>query len=331
MYTMTEEGKESPMALWENFESHHPTAQERTLVSKVVAIEDFLGDSNTSRTFHVIVENCPNTVYKSRIMRYAIQFKWESSVLSMQLWMMRANFSGVLLATVTMLVMTHDVPFFHEKWHASGLILVMVAVECGVLLNELRQLFLLRLKKYFGQIWNLLDLTSCSCLLTASVVYFFLLVTSAQEDGSLAGGSASELNNERIRTFGGIGVCVKWMGMMDYLRLFPMTAPHIRMIAVIASDISPFIVILTIANLAASFSYSILMPTSDEFNYSDATYGVFGPFVTVLLNSLGSWDEEAYTNPAAAVLFLTMTVFLMVLMLNMVSVCAGWGRNRIGA
>ena len=80
--------------------------------------------------------------------------------------------------------------------------------------------------------------------------------------------------------------------MMDYLRLFPITAPHIRMIAVIANDVSPFLVILTISILAGSFSYSIQMPDNEAFSYKDEIFGIAKPFVTALEASLGDFDID---------------------------------------
>jgi hypothetical protein len=62
-------------------------------------------------------------VYKSTILQYAIQFKWETSVLGMQKKMMMTNFLSVMLATFTMLVLTHDVPW-ERDWMAKSLIVL---------------------------------------------------------------------------------------------------------------------------------------------------------------------------------------------------------------
>jgi hypothetical protein len=238
--------------------------------------------------------------------------------------MMLMNFCSVLLATFTMLVLTHDVPY-EQDWLLSGLVGLTMLIELGVALNELRQMVVLKFTAYITSMWNLLDLLSCASLLAAGLLHFLLLHDVIEQtsygdtnDGSAASGEDPEY---WVRMFGGIGVACKWAGMIDYLRLFPITAPHIRMIAVIANDVSPFLIILTISVLAASFSYSIQMPDNPVFSYSFEANPVFGPtmpFVTVLQASLGAFDIDDYTTPVSAFQFVVLTSFLMVLMMNMI-------------
>ena len=65
-------------------------------------------------------------------------------------------------------------------------------------------------------VWNLIDVAASTCLVVGAVCHF----THAR-----AG----------VKTVGALGVALKWMGFVDFLRAFEATGSLVRMIAVSTS------------------------------------------------------------------------------------------------
>ena len=91
-----------------------------------------------------------------------------------------------------------------------------------------------------------------------------------------------------VRLQGAVGVLFKWIGVLDYMRLWSTTASHVRMIASIGTDAMPFLVVILTAIVAVALCYCIMMPGSVDFDYTDIDGGGYlKPFVTVYRMTMG--------------------------------------------
>jgi len=77
-------------------------------------------------------------------------------------------------------------------------------------------------------------------------------------------------------------VLFKWVGMMDYMRLWQTTAAHVRMIAEIFNGALPFMAVILLSVIAFTFCYIVMLPGSPEFDLNDPMGGGYlKPFLTV--------------------------------------------------
>lgn len=72
---------------------------------------------------------------------------------------------------------------------------------------------------------------------------------------------------------------------MDYLRLFPSCASHVRMVTKITEDVAPFVIILLLSILGFTFTFSALVPENMDangaFDWNHPTLGFLQPFVSI--------------------------------------------------
>lgn len=232
-----------------------------------------------NRTYSLIVENCGSEVYDCRTMKLATQFKWETSVHPMQVKMMRMYIFCTLLSTLGMLSCTHaygyvprvgdlnadgSAAFVAEEYgrfplENLELVFLVLMTALGVQVNEMSQLSNEGPKKYMHSPWNFCDLVSSLSLIAACGCHF--AANRAPEDWG------HDWWEESLGVWGAVGVLFKWIGVLDYIRLWLTTASHVRMIASIGTDAMPFLVVILTVIIDVSLCYCIMMPDSVDFEY----------------------------------------------------------------
>lgn len=342
--------------VWRKFQSDHPKAEEEPVHCFVLALAGFLGNAcaedespklgpsapcTNNRTYSLIVKHCGSEVYNSRIMRLATQFKWETSVKPLQTKLMFVYFFGVCLSTATMLSCTNagttqlafinvtetlqiDARATEVELSSTNIALVaaMIIWEVGVLSNECYELVVEGLKRYMSSPWNVCDSVSSICLLAAALCHVLLHQDSEDFDKMWL--------IDRMADFGGVGILLKWTGVLDYLRLWSTTASHIRMISQIAMDVTPFFIVIFLGVVSTSFSFRVLLPNSFAFSYTDSRYGVLKPFITIFRLLVGDIDINAMAHGTVTIFVLLLAIFfLAILMLNMVIADMGDSYQRV--
>jgi len=109
---------------------------------------------------------------------------------------------------------------------------------------EVKQLIREGIAQYFGSvgvIWNLLDLTSSSLVLT----FIIMNLIGNTEDPNMY-------------IIGGIGVFCLWLKLFYFMRMFQGTAAFVRMIVEMFIDIKVFMLIFFVGILAFSNTFYIL-------------------------------------------------------------------------
>jgi hypothetical protein len=188
---------------------------------------------------------------------------------------------------------------------------LVVLTELLSLASEVRQLVRKGLAPYCKNPWNVFDSVAALSLLVAAAGHFVEI-------------------RELVRTFGAVGVAVRVIKTLDYLRAFERTGPLVRMLIVITVDIIPFLSVLMIAIVAATLFFMINMPDSEAFSHDPRT-GVLWPFFTVFRAALGDSDVDEYTTKAASAMFFVFSLFVMVLMLNLLIAIMGDSYDKVQA
>jgi WD40 repeat protein len=303
------------------------------VASQVVMLAHFLGEPELS-PFHSIVHECSALVFESKLMRLAVQFKWETSVWPKMKLLIAGYGCALVLATAATLMssrmggsepssderrLLNAVPKKSSEEELGGssggtefggsqqttitvLVAAMMGVECLSLCNELRQLVRMGLRAYFSP-WNVLDSSSSILLLVGATAHF-------------AG------NTEGVCIYGAFGVALKWLGFVDFLRCFGNTGSLVRMVEVIIVDIGPFLILLAISLLAAVFYFAIADPLSDAFAF-DTDNGVLWPIQTGFLAMLGAEEELKKTFEEELKMLCLFLFFVVVVMLNLLIAIMG--------
>jgi hypothetical protein len=174
------------------------------VISQVVLLSGLCNDPHTlelhQRAFHLIVENCDASVFANQVIKLTVDFKWTHNVRKIVLVHLAGYSLSLLVATVGMIASTQS------RWTiacpscwipSAGVDVLQIAVivcEVAALLNEAMQMY--RQKAQYmqdGGGWNLVDVFTSVCLITAAISHF-----SGEP--------------ETVRTFGSIGVAFKWFG-----------------------------------------------------------------------------------------------------------------------
>jgi WD40 repeat protein len=174
------------------------------VTSQVVLLPGLCDDPHNlkldQRAFHLIVENCDASVFANQVIKLTVDFKWTHNVRKIVLVHLAGYGLSLIVATVGMVASTQS------SWNiacpscwipSAGVDALQIAVivcEVAALLNEAMQMY--RQKAQYmqdGGGWNLVDVFTSVCLMTAAISHF-----SGEP--------------ETVRTFGSIGVAFKWFG-----------------------------------------------------------------------------------------------------------------------
>jgi hypothetical protein len=267
----------------------------------MVAMANFIGDPAVS-PFAAIVRECDASVFKSKLLQLAVQYKWETNCCRLVSFHLLWHLVQLVLAAMTMVATTHAEVQQHISSSSGG-----SAIIDWLQISNMAVVFLSlgwQLVKYsrltwqiWSNLWNGLDVVSGGCLAFACAMHF-------------AG------DDELVQSFGGFGVSLKFFGILDYLRSFRSTGSLVRMIMVIGQDIGPFIGVLSVVVAGAMFYFVIDLPENAAWTSNPVT-GLATPAVTMIRLTLGDFYIQDYSKASATAMFIAVTFFVMILMLNL--------------
>ena len=286
--------------------SGHGTWEKVLVESKVVLLADLLSQESTDGVspFHTIVEHCRSSVFNSRILQRAVQYKWEHNVrvIFRVHFVMRLLFDTVLSTAAMLLSSRHSSQWAEEEasfninaiGSSTGLtptfdyrhalyvhvaVGAMVAVQLGVGWWEYRQR-----RSKAGTYWQYISTIGVWLLLLAAVAHFADQGNAPDElifTLTVSGGPGSTDNGATfVETFGGLGVMAKWIALVNLLRVFKSTGWLVRMIEVTCFEMKEFFLILIICVLAGVMFFSINTPNSPLFDTK--VNNVMGPMWPVI-------------------------------------------------
>ena len=322
------------------------SAKEILVASKVLPLADFIGDPESS-PYHTIVERCDANVFESKLMQLATQFKWERNVKRRIHLQMLSYAAAMMLASFAMAASAISGPrvqyqvMYLEDYQTQiplrsidVMVIVMVIVELVSLWNESMQLMREGYAKYFS-VWNVLDAGGSILLLFGAAGHFTMLNTWLKADSAMLEFVRLGITGEHIvRNAGSIGVLVKWIGFLDYLRSWnKTTGPIIRMIVVILMDMIPFLMILGLVFCGMVMFLVINMPWSDSHRYAPGpgNSGVLWPVIGLVhLVIFGEADDNAYSQSFLGTwVTLFFAFFVMVLMMNLLIAIMGDSYEKV--
>ena len=196
---------------------HRRRMAEHCLVaSKVLMLPHFLGERSRS-PFHTIVRRCGSDVYESKLMSLCVQSKWELNVWP-RLRVQLVLYSVCLVLASCAMVASSAQGDEEASSSSVGMAVhvlqgTMMVSEVLSLCNEGLQLVREGSTIYFSGPWNLVDVSASVSLLAGGVGHFTAHMSS-------------------VRTIGALGVTLKWLGFVDYLRCFEKTGSLVRIVLV---------------------------------------------------------------------------------------------------
>ena len=203
----------------------------------VVQVSDFVGPPATS-PFAAIVTNCDFSVCESKVMKAAVDFKWQRTSwwikLDLVLYVM-----SLVVASGAVLGTAWEISHPWQQYAVTStdiLFVAMIGLELCLLVFEAAQIVSASfprltalmcaecmrcrqavLRSDWLTLWNVIDLLSILLLLTTAAVYLVdhALLTDGAEDAAWR-----LLANQMLQNIGSIGVAVKWLGLLEYLASF---------------------------------------------------------------------------------------------------------------
>eukprot|EP01047_Picozoa_sp_COSAG01_P034425 COSAG01_NODE_2584_length_7418_cov_4.468643_5_plen_1380_part_01 len=289
------------------------------VASKVLLLPHFLGKPERS-PFHAIVLECPAVIFQSKLMRLAVQYKWETNVWPKMKLQIAGYACCLALATVAMVLTSRlgsdgltpsgnsTGPGTSGRGHlvdadfappavTTALVVGMTVAEGVSLCNEAYQLVRMGWRSYVG-LWNAIDSSASIVLLVGAGIHFL------NDEGFGEGG----------RSVGAVGVALKWLGFVDSLRCFGSTGSLVRMVLVIIGDMIPFLALLGVVLLGSVSFLMVHQPLSEAFGFDTSTNGPLWPLVTVFLSLVGSFEVDDYHGMSLLMLCIFLFVVSIVLL-----------------
>ena len=247
------------------------------------------------------------------------------------------------------------------KWALNFTYLILF--NCFIIfLQEVYQLLKNGVKQYFDNIWNIVDLLP---VFTASITMALYVEESYTDIDSPAGSEEELRRNLRARaggandrsedgspdtdpeqelTLGSVMTHIRvtlqvvtalllWYKLLKFLRINKNFAYLIRMIAMVVSDMSPFLVVFTVLLIAfadAFFSESTTTPICKEKPDEERCLPTFfSAVVHSYTTALGEFDTFPAWSWTAWLLFLICTIFNLIVMLNLLIAIIGDTYGRV--
>jgi hypothetical protein len=188
---------------------------------KVVQIANLIGPPEQS-PFEAVVKKCDFAVCESKIMKAAIDFKWQRIR-----WWVCAD-----LAYYTISLFVASAAMFDSAWTAHNvfdveksassktLFVVMIVLEALLLMLEMVQMIVHRHR--WLKLYNVINVASILLLLTSAAVY---LAAHRLHIGDIAWQRFSVMLMQNI---GSMGLGLKWLGLLGYLDSFQGKSPVFR-------------------------------------------------------------------------------------------------------
>ena len=137
-----------------------------------------------------------------------------------------------------------------------------------------------------------------------------------------------------VESFGAVGVWIKWLSILDYMRAFHATGPLIRMIETIICDVTPFLVVLLIVCSGSVLFFVINVPTNPLFDVGHETLGAMQPAITIIRFAMGDLPQlsrlfDSEINSFSYTMVLVYGLFVLINMMNLLIAIMGNSYGRI--
>ena len=244
------------------------------------------------------------------------------------------------------------------KWALNFTYLILF--NCFIIfLQEVYQLLKNGVKQYFDNIWNIIDLLP---VFTASIT-MALYVEESYTDIDSPAGSEEELRRNLRRAGGAndraedgspdtdpeqlltlrpvmtdirvtlqvVTALLLWYKLLKFLRINKNFAYLIRMIAMVVSDMSPFLVVFTVLLIAFADAFFSESTTTCEVDSEEERClpDFFSAVVHSYTTALGEFDTFPDWSITAWALFLICTIFNLIVMLNLLIAIIGDTYGRV--
>lgn len=201
--------KDQTIGLWRGHRQlpdHNPD-DVTPCASRVVLLPGLCDDPHEvdplKRVFHQVVENCDASVFENEVIKLTVDFKWTHNVRKIVLAHLAGYSLSLILATVGMIASTQSGKnitcwMYTACWMPSTavdvLLIAVMVCETIALGSEMMQCCRQR-QQYLqdGGGWNLLDILTSVCLMTAAIAHF-------------------SGETETVRIAGSFGIACKWFG-----------------------------------------------------------------------------------------------------------------------
>lgn len=198
-----------------------------------------------------------------------------------------------------------------DRWYNADLIIIaiLLALWAYFFYIEIKQAYSLR-KEYMKDFWNWIDISSL-------ILNFTYLIRDLLN---------SDPHNNRVLS--SCAVLIMWLKLLYFLRLFAPTAALIRMIVEITQDMFVFTIIYFIAIVGFADAFFIL---AYNLNSNEENEMFDNNFLLAIIYSyrtgLGDFDTAAFENSNDKglwyVLFVVQTVFIQIVLLNLLIAIMG--------
>eukprot|EP01046_Picozoa_sp_COSAG06_P033417 COSAG06_NODE_3408_length_5387_cov_1.505295_2_plen_171_part_00 len=126
-------------------------------------------------------------------------------------------------------------------------------------------------------------------------------------------------------SMGSIGLALKWIGLLSYLRAFPRFSKTLRMIHQITIDIVPYVLVYSVLIMSLCVFVFVNIPWSELLLEAP---NISAGFLNVLLMGLTTGvladvERGVFTNPIAALGLLLFASFGILIMLNLLIAVMG--------
>ena len=169
-----------------------------------------------------------------------MQYKWEKNVFRLVRYHGAWHCFALAIAAAAMVLASQQLTGARAQSVDASM---AVMTGCSAISQALQWLKLARQGRaiYWSTIWGAMDQVANLSLLLACVSHFFHFE-----------------NEEILQTSGAVGVALKFFLLLDFLRSFRASGPLVRMIVVVATDIAPFLGVLTVVAAGATFFFVIV-------------------------------------------------------------------------
>lgn len=351
---------------WNNqLPTRHHLATEMEVLSKVIALADFVGIPERS-PFWDMVENSSSDpqVFESKLLQLAVQFKWQK-VLPMARRALMLYMIHFTLMCATLLYDTQDhlernacPATSGDMWASSvsgqvemGAIpyrsgrcafqrpaghcwvdrTTVLDAMYGVLFVTNSYMLLSELREVADSIKDALEENGSVYqgvkAFCADVWNFFDVGSIAMVYWAMAGHYTD--NPCLVEQVGAMAIILNSISVLQLMRPFTQTGALIQTIIEIIKDIRGFWYICTVILIGFTCAFTVCEPQNKGFTMTDPRVGPFYPVIEVVISMIGAFSLDDYSKTQTVLLFFVFVIFVVIIMLNLLITIIGESYGHI--